>query len=130
MGYIDAGKKQGATVHLGGERHGQEGYFIQPTVFTECTPEMTIVREEIFGPVVVIIKFKTEEGKNIFVALHEYLTDFFFVTEAIDAANSTSYGLSCSVFTQNNSRALRVAHQLEAGTAWVSEYAVLEVAGG
>jgi aldehyde dehydrogenase (NAD+) len=76
MGYIDAGKKQGATVHLGGERHGQEGYFIQPTVFTECTPEMTIVREEIFGPVVVIIKFKTEEGKNIFMALLEYLTDF------------------------------------------------------
>jgi aldehyde dehydrogenase (NAD+) len=65
MGYIDAGKKEGATVHLGGERHGQEGYFIQPTIFTECKPEMKIVREEIFGPVAAIVKFKTEEGKTI-----------------------------------------------------------------
>jgi len=65
MGYIDAGKKEGATVHLGGERHGHEGYFIQPTIFTECNPEMKIVQEEIFGPVAVIIKFKTEEGMDI-----------------------------------------------------------------
>jgi aldehyde dehydrogenase (NAD+) len=75
MGYIEAGKKQGATVHLGGERHGQEGYFIQPTLFTECKPEMTIVQEEIFGPVAAIIKFKTEEGYNILLVLLRYLTD-------------------------------------------------------
>lgn len=50
MNYIDIGKKEGATVHLGGERHGTEGYFIQPTIFTDIKPEMTIVKEEIFGP--------------------------------------------------------------------------------
>nr|ALG75773.1 aldehyde dehydrogenase 3 [Tricholoma vaccinum] len=101
MEYIDIGKKEGATVHIGGERHGQEGYFVQPTIFTECKPGMKIVREEIFGPVAVIIKFKTEE-------------------EAVEAANDTTYGLACSVFSQNGSRALRVAHQLEAGTAWIN----------
>ena len=68
MEYINIGKKEGATVHIGGERHGQEGYFVQPTVFTECNPGMKIVREEIFGPVAVIIKFKTEEGRNTFDA--------------------------------------------------------------
>lgn len=50
MGYINIGKKEGATLHLGGERHGTEGYFIQPTIFTNVKPEMTIVKEEIFGP--------------------------------------------------------------------------------
>jgi aldehyde dehydrogenase (NAD+) len=69
MGYINIGRKEGATVHLGGERHGQEGYFIQPTIFTECSPEMTIVREEIFGPVAALTKFKSEEGRNIFPLL-------------------------------------------------------------
>jgi aldehyde dehydrogenase (NAD+) len=62
MGYIDSGKKDGATVHVGGQRHGQEGYFIQPTIFTDCKPEMKIMQEEIFGPVAGIMKFKTEEG--------------------------------------------------------------------
>jgi hypothetical protein len=50
MNYINIGKKEGATLHLGGERHGTEGYFIQPTIFTDVTPGMTIVKEEIFGP--------------------------------------------------------------------------------
>jgi delta 1-pyrroline-5-carboxylate dehydrogenase len=67
MEYIDIGRKEGATVHIGGGRHGQEGYFVQPTIFTECKPEMKIVREEIFGPVAVIIKFKTEKGRNTFI---------------------------------------------------------------
>lgn len=62
MGYINTGKQEGATVHVGGERHGQEGYFIKPTIFTNCTSEMKIVKEEIFGPVAVVVKFKTEEG--------------------------------------------------------------------
>lgn len=64
MGFIDAGKKDGATVHLGGERHGKEGYFIQPTIFTDVKPDMKIIREEIFGPVAALIKFKTEEGAS------------------------------------------------------------------
>ncbi len=61
MGYIESGKKEGATVHSGGARHGTEGYFIQPTIFTDTTPNMRIVREEIFGPVGVVIKFDDEE---------------------------------------------------------------------
>ncbi|KNZ73595.1 Aldehyde dehydrogenase [Termitomyces sp. J132] len=101
MSYIESGKQEGATVHIGGARHGQEGYFIQPTIFTNVKPEMKIVKEEIFGPVGVVFKFKTEE-------------------EVIEAANNTTYGLACNVFSQNISRALRVAHSLEAGSAWVN----------
>ena len=66
MGYIDSGKADGATVHLGGGRAGTEGYFIQPTIFTDVKSEMKIVREEIFGPVGVVIKFKDEEGERVF----------------------------------------------------------------
>ncbi|KAJ7733066.1 aldehyde dehydrogenase [Mycena maculata] len=101
MGYIESGKSEGATVHLGGERHGSEGYFIKPTIFTDCTPDMKIVREEIFGPVAAVLKFKTEE-------------------EVIEAANATAYGLSCCVFTENISRGLRVAHELESGSAFIN----------
>lgn len=101
MAYINSGKQDGATVHIGGERQGEEGYFIHPTIFTDCTPEMKIVKEEIFGPVAVVVKFKTEE-------------------EVIEAANASSYGLGCNIFTQNLNCAIRVAHQLEAGSAWVN----------
>lgn len=62
MGYIDSGKQEGATVLVGGERHGDEGYFISPTIFTNVKPDMKIVKEEIFGPVGVVIKFKDEAG--------------------------------------------------------------------
>jgi aldehyde dehydrogenase (NAD+) len=62
MGYIESGKKDGATVHLGGKQFGKDGYFIEPTIFTNTKPDMKIVREEIFGPVVAIIKFKDEDG--------------------------------------------------------------------
>jgi aldehyde dehydrogenase (NAD+) len=64
MEYIDSGKKDGATLHLGGGRHSKDGYFVQPTIFTECTLDMKIMKEEIFGPVAAIIKFKTEEGRS------------------------------------------------------------------
>lgn len=101
MGYINSGKQDGATVHVGGARHGQEGYFIQPTIFTDTKPDMKIVKEEIFGPVAAVIKFQTEE-------------------EVIETANNTTYGLGCNVFSENISRALRVAHALEAGSAWVN----------
>lgn len=63
MGYIQSGKQEGAKVHVGGNQHGNEGYFIQPTIFTECKPDMKIIKEEIFGPVAAVIKFKDEEGK-------------------------------------------------------------------
>lgn len=62
MGYIDDGKNAGARTLIGGQRHGTEGYFIQPTIFTDTHPDMKIVREEIFGPVGVLVKFQDEEG--------------------------------------------------------------------
>jgi aldehyde dehydrogenase (NAD+) len=64
MSYIDSGKKEGATVHTGGARHGTEGYFIQPTIFTDTKPDMKIVKEEIFGPVGVVIKFEDQDGQS------------------------------------------------------------------
>jgi len=101
MGFINEGKNGGAKLHLGGERHGDKGFFIKPTIFTDCNLDMKITHEEIFGPVATIIKFKTEE-------------------EVIEMANNTTYGLACHVFTENISRGIRVAHALEAGSAWVS----------
>jgi aldehyde dehydrogenase (NAD+) len=62
MGYIASGKADGAKVHMGGERHGEQGYFIKPTIFVDAKPNMKIMQEEIFGPVCSIVKFKTEEG--------------------------------------------------------------------
>ena len=102
MAYIASGKEAGANVAVGGERFGPlTGYFIQPTIFTDVTPDMKIVREEIFGPVVALSKFKDE-------------------AEVIDLANATSYGLSSVVLTENINRALRMASALESGSVFVS----------
>ncbi|KAF9223026.1 aldehyde dehydrogenase [Gyrodon lividus] len=101
MGYIESGKADGANVHIGGTRIGNQGYFIQPTIFTECQPHMKIVQEEIFGPVACVLKFKTEE-------------------EVIAQANNTTYGLAASVFTKDIDRGFRVAHALEAGNMWIN----------
>lgn len=65
MGYIESGKAEGATVHLGGDRFGTEGFYIKPTIFTNTNPEMKIVKEEIFGPVGVVIKFEDEDGERV-----------------------------------------------------------------
>ncbi|KAJ6520499.1 aldehyde dehydrogenase [Mycena sanguinolenta] len=99
MSYIESGKADGATVHLGGDRFGTEGYYINPTIFTNTTPDMKIVKEEIFGPVGVIIKFENE-----------------------DVANDTLYGLAAGVFSQDIDRAIRTAHRVQAGTIWVNCY--------
>ncbi|KAF9445644.1 aldehyde dehydrogenase [Macrolepiota fuliginosa MF-IS2] len=101
MGFIHSGKKEGAKIAIGGERHGNEGYFIQPTVFTGANPKMSIMQDEIFGPVCSVVKFKTEE-------------------EVLEVANDVAYGLGANVFTENTSRAIRVAHALEAGSIWVN----------
>ena len=69
MGYIESGKQDGATLLQGGNRHGNEGYFIQPTIFTDVKPDMKIVKEEIFGPVGVVIKFTDEAGKSLYFPL-------------------------------------------------------------
>ena len=101
MDYINSGKQQGAKVHLGGERHGTEGYWIQPTIFTDTTPDMRIVKEEIFGPVGVVIKFEDEE-------------------DVLRQANDTMYGLAAAVFTKDITRGIQFAHRLHAGTAWIN----------
>eukprot|EP01012_Entosiphon_sulcatum_P056652 TRINITY_DN80350_c0_g1_i1.p1 TRINITY_DN80350_c0_g1~~TRINITY_DN80350_c0_g1_i1.p1 ORF type:complete len:497 (-),score=100.13 TRINITY_DN80350_c0_g1_i1:46-1512(-) len=103
LGYIDAGKAEGASVATGGSRVGEKGYFIQPTILTGVEDTHKVAREEIFGPVGCVFKFKTEE-------------------EAIARANNTNYGLAAAVFTRDVSRALRVQRRLKAGTVWVNQY--------
>ena len=105
LDFIESGKTQGAKVALGGTPNTDvgngKGYFINPTIFTEVSSGMTIYKEEVFGPVVAIVSFQTEE-------------------EALSKANDTSYGLGAAVFTENIKRSHRVAAHLEAGTVWVN----------
>jgi NAD-dependent aldehyde dehydrogenases len=105
--YIDIGKKEGATLVCGGERYTEgdcaDGYYVRPTIFDNCTSEMTIVKEEIFGPVVTIQTFKTEE-------------------EAVALANDTIYGLAGAVFTSDGTRALKVIKEIRAGITWINCY--------
>lgn len=107
LGYIQKGIEEGATLVCGGERYTEgecaKGYFVRPTIFDNCTPDMTIVREEIFGPVVTVQTFKTEE-------------------EAIALANDTEYGLAGAVFTNDISRGIRVIKEIRAGITWINCY--------
>ncbi len=107
MGYIDAGKKDGAKMLAGGGRVGDKGYFIQPTVFCEVKDEMKIAKEEIFGPVMSILKFKD-------------------VDEVLDRGNRTLYGLAAAVWTKDIKKALRMANGLRAGTVWVNCFDVFD----
>ncbi len=105
LSYIEKGKAEGATLACGGYRVTEgdyaKGYFIRPTVFDNCNQSMTIVREEIFGPVCAIIPFKTEE-------------------EAVKMANDTEYGLAGAVFTRDGAKALRVMQEIRAGIMWIN----------
>jgi aldehyde dehydrogenase (NAD+) len=101
MWYIDSGKHQGATVHFGGKRHGTEGYWIQPTIFTNTRPDMSIVKEEILGPVAVVIKFKNEE-------------------DALKQANDSQYRLAAAVFTKDITHAIQFSNKLIVGTMWIN----------
>ena len=105
MGYIAAGVEEGARLVTGGKQVRAEtgGYFVEPTVFEGVTPRMKIAREEIFGPVMSVIRFKTEE-------------------EAVAMANDSAYGLQASVWSHNINRAHRVARALRAGTVHVNQY--------
>ncbi len=107
IGYIEAGKAEGAEVLCGGQRLTEgalaRGNFVAPTVFTQTKPEMKIVREEIFGPVLVVQLFDTEE-------------------EAIRLANDTIYGLAGGVFTGDYAKGLRVLRKLRAGITWLNTY--------
>jgi len=106
MGYIEEGKKEGATVVTGGERHGDTGYFIKPTIFSDVTEDMKIMQEEIFGPVCSIAKFSTEE-------------------DIIKTGNNSTYGLAAAIHTSNLNTAIRVANSMHAGTVWVNSYNML-----
>ncbi|KAK5679186.1 aldehyde dehydrogenase (NAD(P)(+)) ald5 [Elasticomyces elasticus] len=99
MSYIKQGKEAGAKVEIGGERKGDKGYFIEPTIFSNVTEDMKIVQEEIFGPVCSISKFKDKE-------------------DAIRVGNSTTYGLAAAVHTKNLNTAIEVSNALKAGTAY------------
>ncbi len=109
MGYIDAGKKEGAKLLTGGKRIGDCGYFIEPTVFDGVTDNMKIAKEEIFGPVMNILKFKD-------------------VDEVLKRGNQTFYGLAAAVWTKDISKAHRLANGLRAGTVWVNCYDVFDAA--
>nr|AUF72237.1 aldehyde dehydrogenase 2F1 [Syntrichia caninervis] len=106
MGYIDEGKKSGATVETGGNRIGNKGYFIEPTIFSNVTEDMKIQQEEIFGPVCTISKFKNK-------------------ADVIKIGNNTTYGLAAAVHTTNLNTAIEVANALRAGTVWVNTYNTL-----
>ncbi len=109
MGYIDQGKRAGARVVTGGERHGDKGFYIKPTVFTDVKDEMTIASEEIFGPVLAVSKFKDIE-------------------EAVARANSTDFGLAAAVWTRDIGKAHAIANRVRAGTVWVNCYDVFDPA--
>jgi len=109
LSYIDAGKKDGAKLATGGARAGNTGYFIEPTVFTDVGDDMRICREEIFGPVMSVQKFKSLE-------------------EVAERANKTRYGLGASVFTKDVGKAHYLSHAIRAGTVWVNCHNVFDAA--
>jgi len=104
-GFLDAGRSEGATVAVGGGRPDSidRGYFVSPTVLTDVTPDMKVVREEIFGPVVCAVPFKDPE-------------------DVVAAGNDTEYGLAAAVWTRDLQKAHRAARLLKAGTVWINCY--------
>jgi aldehyde dehydrogenase (NAD+) len=107
MSYIGSGREEGAKLVCGGERVGEQGYFVQPTVFADVQDDMKIAKEEIFGPVMSIIPFKG-------------------VDEVVQRANRTEYGLAAAVWTRDIKKAHAIADNVRAGTVWVNCYNVLD----
>ncbi|XP_015600492.1 retinal dehydrogenase 1 [Cephus cinctus] len=103
LAYIESGIKEGAKLECGGSRHGTDGYFIQPTIFSNVTDDMKIAKEEIFGPVTCILKFETFE-------------------EVVQRANNTKYGLASGVFTNDITKALEFAKAIEAGSVGINQW--------
>jgi len=103
LGYIETAKKEGATLNYGGNRVGDTGYFVEPTVFSNLTGDSTIVKEEIFGPVLSVLKFKT-------------------LDEAVERCNSTTYGLASGILTNNIANVYSFANRIKAGMVWVNTY--------
>ena len=111
LGYIAKAKAEGARLVCGGERAAlNTGFFVQPTVFADVTDAMTLAREEVFGPVMAVLDFETEE-------------------EVVARANDTEFGLAAGVFTADLTRAHRVIAGLEAGTCWINAYNLTRVEG-
>jgi acyl-CoA reductase-like NAD-dependent aldehyde dehydrogenase len=111
--YIEAGQAEGATLAYGGGRPAgprfERGFWVEPTIFTDVRNDMTIAREEIFGPVLAVIRAESTD-------------------QAIRIANDTEYGLSAGVWSTDNQRALEVAGQLEAGTVWINDWHMVNAA--
>jgi acyl-CoA reductase-like NAD-dependent aldehyde dehydrogenase len=107
LGYIELGQKEGATLAFGGSvpqgATFEKGYWVEPTIFTNVRNDMRIAQEEIFGPVLSVIRYSDVE-------------------EAVQIANDTQYGLSAGVWSSDTARALAVANQLEAGTVWINDW--------
>jgi len=112
LGYIEAGKKEGARLVAGGNRvsvDGSKGFFIEPTIFSDVTNEMKIAQEEIFGPVLSVIGFDNVE-------------------HAVDQANHNPYGLAAAVWTRDIKKAHHISRQLRAGTVWINTYGLMDAA--
>ncbi len=110
LGYVASGLEAGAHAPAGGQRVGDRGYFVAPTVLTDTTPDMKVVREEIFGPVVCAIPFRSEAD------------------DVIQSGNDTNFGLASGIWTRDISKAHRTAHRLRAGTVWINCYSVFDAA--
>jgi len=109
LGYIASGLEQGATLVCGGKKTGDKGYFMEPTVFANADPSMKIAQEEIFGPVVSVMRFKDVE-------------------DVTRMANDTPYGLAANIWTRDIKKAHRVAHRLEAGSVWINCHGIIDAA--
>ena len=109
MGLIESGKRDGAKMVSGGQRFGDKGYFIQPTLFTEVSDKMEIAQREIFGPVMSVFKFKDND-------------------DLIERANNTIFGLAAAVWTRDIGKAHRLAAEIKAGTVWINCYDVFDAA--
>ena len=108
LGYVEIGRKEGASLVTGGARVGDRGYFISPTVFAGVAHEMRISQEEIFGPVVSVIRFKDE-------------------ADALRIANGTAYSLAAGVWSRDIGRVQRFAKKAKAGTVWINTYGYTDV---
>ena len=109
MGYIDSGREQGANCVTGGTRKGDQGFYVEPTVFTDVNDDMKIAQEEIFGPVMSILKFSD-------------------IADVVKRANTTTFGLAAAVWTKDVSKAHQVAASMRAGTVWINCYDVFDAA--
>jgi phenylacetaldehyde dehydrogenase len=107
LGYIEKGREEGGEVLAGGARQGNQGYFVQPTVFTNLGPSSTLIREEIFGPVLVATPYKS-------------------IDDLAALANNTSFGLAASVWTNNLSFAHKLTRRIRAGTVWVNTHNIVD----